>query len=197
VARDLEGVNAGSTSDASHGKIFASGNHVGPYKINPLDDPDGLDFDYLDEPESYADLEEPPPFDLFADDQAVAHKQLLPHQISFREFVKKHRLDPAAFTGTSMFDYDVIRSYGQVLSTTPNVQEDQESSLPKDCSHDLSPACPQDPFTMTSMPKAVQIDRHARIASISHNLVAHLENGDISEQSLNNFLRRNPTMQLQ
>ena len=161
-------------------------------RLNPLDDPEGPDF--FEIPESQ---EDEPPFDLFDDYHEDEQKPLLPHQLAFRNFVRQHRIDPAAFTSNSMFNYDVIKSDGQILSTSPSAKDVQDCSMHIANSHAVSPAFPQDPFAMTSMPSAAQQERYARIASISHLIVAHLDNGDITEQSLNNFLRKNLTTQFQ
>ena len=170
------------------------GNHE---RLNPLDDPEGPDvFEY---PESQ---EEEPPFDLFDDYQETEQKPLLPHQLAFRNFVRLNRIDPAAFTSTSMFNYDLITPEanslaGHLLSTSPSVKSAPDITTQIESRHAISPALPQDPFAQTSMPLAAQQERYARIESISHLIVAHLDKGDITEQSLNNFLRKNLTTQFQ
>ena len=197
MARDLEGLNSGGTSDVSHGNLFASGYHAGPDCINPLDDPDGPDFDCLDFPESQEDQGESPPFDLFQEDQEKDKEKLQPHQIAFREFVKRHRIDSAAFTSTSMFNYELIKSCGPILSTSPNVPPATDSHSSVTSPPSSNPISYQEPFAQTEMPINAQQARQERLKKISHLIAAHSENGDISEHALNSFLRKNPNIQLQ
>ena len=161
-------------------------------RLNPLDDPEG--FDFFDCPESQ---DEEPPIDLFADYQEEEQKPLLPHQLAFRNFVRLNRIDPAAFTSNSMFNYDLIKHEGDILSTSPSVQAGPEVLTHTVTMHDLPQASHQDPFAHIVMPPAAQQERYDRLRCISPLIVAHLDKGDISEQGLNIFMRRNFEIQYQ
>ena len=157
-------------------------------RLNPLDDPEGPDdFDF---PESQ---ESEPPFDLFDDYQE--ENTLLPHQIAFRQFVKQNRIDPAAFTDTSMFNYELIKSV-ECLSTA-SVNSAPVISTQTELLSTAPVVSIQDPFTQTCMPLEAQQERNDRLRSISPLILAHLCNGDISEQNLNIFLRNFSSVQFQ
>ena len=159
-------------------------------RVNPLDDPEGPDD--LEFPESQ---EAEPPFDLFDDYQENEQKLLLPHQLAFRNFVRQNRIDPAAFTSNSMFNYDLIKP--AILSTSPSVQSAPEIPTQTVAMHTAPPVLPQDPFAHTVMPLAAQQERYDRLKCISPLIVAHLSKGDMSEQGLNTFLRKNVATQYQ
>ena len=96
-----------------------------------------------------------------------------------------------------MFNYDVIRKDGPILSTSPIADPLQDCPPHSDNYQEAAIPAYQDPFAMTVMPSAAQQERRERIANISQLIAAHLDNGDITEQDLNNFLRKNQTRQFQ
>ena len=159
-------------------------------RLNPLDDPEGFD--------DFAESQEPePPFDLFDDSQE--ENILLPHQLAFRQFVNQHRIDPAAFTDTSMFRYDLIRPVNthsaDTVVSVPQAQTDHRNEVLS--TSPFFEMQTQATFSQTGMPDRAQQERVDRLRSISPLILAHLNNGDITEQNLNSFLRKVNTMQYQ
>jgi hypothetical protein len=158
-------------------------------RLNPLDDPEGsVDFDFHESQE--CDLSP----DLF--DEFQVENTPLPHQVAFRQFVQQHRIDPAAFTNNSMFNYNVFETIG--VQAVPHVIENVNVQAAEVLSTaPISIVSTQDTFSLTAMPEDAQRERADRLRSISPLILAHLNNGDISEQGLNTFLRRINNVQFQ